>query len=57
MDQRDAQLVREIMARVKERTSLLQRIQVASEVRFESFASYGKRLTGRGFGLFSAIKR
>ena len=41
MDQRDAQLVREIMARVEERTSLLERIQVevASEVRFESFAS------------------
>ena len=28
MDQRDAQLVREIMARVEERTSLLDRIQV-----------------------------
>ena len=39
MDQRDAQLVREIMARVEERTSLLERIQVASEVRFELFAS------------------
>ena len=28
VDQRDAQLVREIMARVEERTSLLDRIQV-----------------------------
>ena len=35
VDQRDAQLVREIMARVEERTSLLDQIQVRLAIKIE----------------------
>ena len=39
VDQRDAQLVREIMARVEERTSLLDRIQVRFALPIENSQS------------------